>query len=72
MLRDSILFRLRPRHLARYRRIAEVMARHGFGAVRAPLGLADRPTIPRRVLRRGVEESGAGPAAVRPRVGAGG
>ena len=68
MLRDSILFRLRPRHLARYRRIAEVMARHGFGAVIAQLGLADRLNIPRRLLRRGVEESERVPPAVRLRL----
>ncbi len=68
MLRDSILFRLRPRHLARYRRIAEVMARHGFGAVLAQLGLADRLNIPRRLLRRGVEESERVPPAVRLRL----
>jgi ubiquinone biosynthesis protein len=68
LLRDSILFRLRPRHLARYRRIAEVMARHGFGAVLAQLGLADRLNIPRRLLRRGVEESERVPPAVRLRL----
>ena len=68
MLRDSILFRLRPRHLARYRRIAEVLARHGFGAVIAQLGLADRLNIPRRLLRRGVEESERVPPAVRLRL----
>ena len=68
MLRDSILFRLRPRHLARYRRIAEVLARHGFGAVVAQLGLADRFNIPRRLLRRGVEESDRVPPAVRLRL----
>ncbi len=68
MLRDSILFRLRPRHLARYRRIAEVLARHGFGAVLTQLGLDDRLNIPRRLLRRGVEESDRMPPAVRLRL----
>ncbi len=68
MLRDSILFRLRPRHLARYRRIAEVLARHGFGAVLTQLGLDDRLNIPRRLLRRGVEESDRVPPAVRLRL----
>jgi ubiquinone biosynthesis protein len=29
----------RPRHLGRYRRIAEVLARHGFGAIVAELGI---------------------------------
>ena len=32
---------LRPRQLNRYRQIAEVMARHGFGAVIAELGLEE-------------------------------
>jgi len=68
LLRDSILFRLRPRHVARYRRIAEVLARHGFGAVLTQLGLDDRLNIPRRLLRRGVEESERMPPAVRLRL----
>jgi len=68
LLRDSFLFRLRPRHLARYRRIAEVLARHGFGAVLTQLGLDDRLNIPRRLLRRGVEESERRPPAVRLRL----
>jgi len=68
LLRDSILFRLRPRHLARYRRIAEVLARHGFGAVLTQLGLDDRLNLPRRLLRRGVEESERVPPAVRLRL----
>ncbi len=33
------MLRLRPRYLRRYRRIAEVMVRHGFGAIVAQLGL---------------------------------
>ena len=68
MLRDSILFRLRPRHVARYRRIAEVLARQGFGVVLTQLGLDDRLNIPRRLLRRGAEESERVPPAVRLRV----
>ena len=68
MLRESFLFRLRPRHLARYRRIAEVLARHGFGAVLTQLGLDERLNIPRRLLRRGVEESDRIPPAVRLRL----
>jgi ubiquinone biosynthesis protein len=68
LLRDSILFRLRPRHLARYRRIAEVLARHGFGAVLTQLGLDDRLNIPRRLLRRGVDEADRVPPAVRLRL----
>jgi ubiquinone biosynthesis protein len=42
----------RPRHLNRYRQIAEVMARHGFGAVVAEMGLGGALNIPRRLLRR--------------------
>ncbi len=68
MLRDSFLFRLRPRHLARYRRIAEVLARHGFGAVLAQLGLDERLNLPRRLLRRGAEEWERVPPAVRLRL----
>lgn len=68
MLRDSFLFRLRPRHLARYRRIVEVFSRHGFGALITQLGLDRRFDIPRRVLRRGEEEREAVPPAVRLRL----
>jgi len=68
LFRDSIFFRLRPRHLARYRRIAEVLARHGFGAILTQLGLDDRLSIPRRLLRRGAEESERVPPAVRLRL----
>lgn len=67
MLRDSILFRLRPRHLARYRRIAEVMARHGFGAILTQLGLDERLSLPRRLWRRD-EEFERVPPAVRLRL----
>lgn len=68
MLRDSFFFRLRPRHLARYRRIVEVLARHGFGAIITQLGLDDRLSIPRRLLRRGAEEWERVPPAVRLRL----
>jgi ubiquinone biosynthesis protein len=43
---------LRPRHLNRYRKIAEVMARHGFGAIVAEMGLGGALNLPRRLLRR--------------------
>jgi ubiquinone biosynthesis protein len=43
---------LRPRHLRRYRQIAEVLTRHGFGAVVAQLGLDVYLNLPRRMLRR--------------------
>lgn len=68
MLRDSFIFRLRPRHLARYRKIVEVFARHGFGAIITQLGLDTRLDIPRRLLRRGAEESERIPPAVRLRL----
>lgn len=44
--------RLRPRHLRRYRDIAEILADHGFGTVLTQLGLSDRLNLPRRILRR--------------------
>ena len=43
---------LRPRHIRRYREIAEILADHGFGTVLTQLGLSDRLNLPRRVLRR--------------------
>ena len=43
---------LRPRKLGRYRQIAEVMARHGFGALIAELGLESALSLPLRILRR--------------------
>lgn len=42
----------RPRHLRRYRKIAEVMARHGFGAVVSQLGLEGTWRFPARLLSR--------------------
>ncbi len=44
--------RLRPRHIRRYRQIAEILADYGFGAVLSQMGLSDRLNLPRRVLRR--------------------
>jgi len=43
---------LRPRRIARYRKIAEVMARHGFGAIVAQLGLDSALRLPARLFRR--------------------
>ncbi len=43
---------LKPRHLRRYRKIAEVMARHGFGAIVAELGLESTLRLPARLLSR--------------------
>jgi ubiquinone biosynthesis protein len=68
LLLDNFLFRLRPRHLARYRKIVEVFARLGFGAVITQLGLDSRLDIPRRLLRRSSEEIEHIPPAVRLRL----
>ena len=43
--------RIRPRYLTRYRQIAEVLARHGFGAVVAQLGLDQTLDLRRRFSR---------------------
>ncbi len=43
---------LRPRRIARYRKIAEVLVRHGFGAVVAQLGLDSALRLPARLFRR--------------------
>lgn len=43
---------LRPRHLRRYQQIAEVLTRHGFGAIVAQLGLDRYLSFPQRLLRR--------------------
>jgi ubiquinone biosynthesis protein len=41
-----------PRHLNRYRQIAEVLIAHGFGAVLAQLGLPSELNLAPRLLRR--------------------
>jgi ubiquinone biosynthesis protein len=41
-----------PRHLNRYRQIAEIMIGHGFGALLSQIGLDSRLNLPRRLLRR--------------------
>lgn len=43
---------LTPRHLNRYRQIAEILIGHGYGAVVTQLGLAHRLDLPRRLFRR--------------------
>jgi ubiquinone biosynthesis protein len=43
---------LRPRHLRRYREIAEILADHGFGAILGQLGLGEHLNLPRRIIRR--------------------
>jgi ubiquinone biosynthesis protein len=52
-----------PRHLNRYRQIAEILIGHGFGAVLAQLGLDTQLDLPRRLLRRKPsEQNGRTPA----------
>jgi ubiquinone biosynthesis protein len=43
------MLRFRPRYLRRYRRIAEVLVRHGFGAIVAQLGLDQALDLRRRL-----------------------
>jgi ubiquinone biosynthesis protein len=43
------MMRFRPRYLRRYRRIAEVLVRHGFGAIVAQLGLDQALDLRRRL-----------------------
>src|SRR5512139_1216309 len=43
------MLRLRPRYLRRYRRITEVLVRHGFGAIVAQLGLDQALDLRRRL-----------------------
>ncbi len=43
---------LTPRHLGRYRQIAEVLISHGYGAILAQLGLDSHLDLPRRLLQR--------------------
>jgi ubiquinone biosynthesis protein len=43
---------LRPRHIRRYGQIAEVLTRHGFGAIVAQLGLGRYLNLPQRLVSR--------------------
>jgi ubiquinone biosynthesis protein len=43
---------LRPRHIRRYGQIAEVLTRHGFGAIVAQLGLNRYLNLPQRLVSR--------------------
>lgn len=54
----------RPRRLGRYRKIAEVMARHGFGAIIAELGLESMLRLPARLISRDREPTTPRSAAV--------
>ncbi|MEW5957960.1 MAG: AarF/ABC1/UbiB kinase family protein [Chloroflexota bacterium] len=54
---ESILpMPLTPRHLRRYRQIAEVLIGHGFGAILAQLDLDHHLDLPRRLLRRPLDK----------------
>ncbi len=44
------------RHLGRYREIASVLIKHGFGDVVDRIGLTSYLSLPRRLFRRGAEE----------------
>ena len=50
---------LTPRHLHRYRQIAEVFVRHGFGATLTQLGLDRHLKLSQRLLRRGKSPAAA-------------
>lgn len=43
---------LTPRHLNRYRQIAEILVSHGFGVILSQLDLDPRLSLPRQLLRR--------------------
>ena len=68
MLKDSFLLRFRPRYIARYREIAGVFARLGFGAVLTQLGIDRTLDIPRRLFRQSNGEIETIPPAVRLRL----
>ncbi len=68
MLKDSFLLRLRPRYIARYREIAGVFARQGFGAVFTQLGVDRTLDIPRRLFRQTDADLESIPPAVRLRL----
>ena len=59
---------LGPRHLRRYRQIAEILADHGFGAFLKQLGLSERLNLPRWILRRRPASDGELPHARRLRL----
>lgn len=65
MLKDSFLLRLRPRYISRYREIAGVFTRLGFGAVLTQLGIDRTLDIPRRMFRSGDGTVESIPPAVR-------
>jgi ubiquinone biosynthesis protein len=60
--------RLRPRYIARYREIAGVFARQGFGAIFTQLGIDRTLDVPRRLLRSSDGDLESIPPAVRLRL----
>jgi ubiquinone biosynthesis protein len=53
------------RYLGRYRQIAQVLGRHGFGYLVEQLGLAPLLSLPRRIVRRPVPARLGGPERLR-------
>jgi ubiquinone biosynthesis protein len=53
------------RYLGRYRQIAQVLGRHGFGYLIEQLGLAPLLSLPRRIVRRPVADPLGGPERLR-------
>jgi ubiquinone biosynthesis protein len=53
------------RYLGRYRQIAQVLGRHGFGYLIEQLGLAPLLSLPRRIIRRPVADPLGGPERLR-------
>jgi ubiquinone biosynthesis protein len=60
--------RLRPRYIARYREIAGVFARQGFGAIFTQLGIDRTLDVPRRLFRSSDGDLESIPPAVRLRL----
>ncbi len=53
------------RYLGRYRQIAQVLGRHGFGYLLDQLGLSSLVSLPRRLVRRPVPDPLGGPERLR-------
>jgi ubiquinone biosynthesis protein len=53
------------RYLGRYRQIAQVLGRHGFGYLIEQLGLAPLLSLPRRIVRRPIADRIGGPERLR-------
>ncbi|HEX9370220.1 MAG TPA: AarF/UbiB family protein, partial [Roseiflexaceae bacterium] len=53
------------RYLGRYRKIAQVLGRHGFGYLIDQLGLTSLLSLPRRLVRQPVADPLGGPVRLR-------